>query len=139
MERTVLKPGLTARDQARAGRAELLQTSFSAFERETRDQLARTLAGSGFDPAGDIEAITVNRWPHGYAAGENSLFDPDWSDEELPWIVGRKRFGRIAIANSDSAAICLTQAAIEQAHRAVQELLTDVIRRQFRFPYNEKV
>ena len=53
--------------------------------------------------------------------------------------MGRKRFGRIAIANSDSAAICLTQAAIEQAHRAVQELLTDVIRRQFRFPYNEKV
>jgi spermidine dehydrogenase len=139
MERTVLRPGLTARDQARAGRAELLQTSFATFERETRSQLARTLVGSGFDPARDIEAITVNRWPHGYAAGENSLFDPDWSDEELPWIVGRKRFGRIAIANSDSAAICLTQAAIEQAHRAVQELLTDVIRRQFRFPYTEKV
>jgi spermidine dehydrogenase len=139
MERVLLRPGLTARDQARAGRAELLQTSFSAFERETREQLARTLVGSGFDPARDIEAITVNRWPHGYAAGENSLFDPDWSDEELPWIVGRKRFGRIAIANSDSAAICLTQAAIEQAHRAVQELLTDVIRRQFRFPYTEKV
>ena len=35
MERTVLRPGLTARDQARAGRAELLQTSFSSFERET--------------------------------------------------------------------------------------------------------
>jgi spermidine dehydrogenase len=141
MERTVLKPGqgLTARDQARAGRAELLATTFPTFERETREQLARTLVGSGFDPARDIEAITVNRWPHGYAAGENSLFDPDWSDEELPWIVGRKRFGRIAIANSDSAAICLTQAAIEQAHRAVQELLTDVIRRQFRFPYTEKV
>jgi hypothetical protein len=59
--------------------------------------------------------------------------------DRRPWIVGRKRFGRIAIANSDSAAICLTQAAIEQAHRAVQELLTDVIRRQFRFPYTEKV
>jgi hypothetical protein len=60
-------------------------------------------------------------------------------DEELPWIGGRKPFGRIAIANSDAAAICLAQAAFEQAHRAVSELVTDVIRRQHMYPWVESV
>jgi spermidine dehydrogenase len=139
MEREPLKPGLPARDQFRAGRADLLETSFETFERKIRDQLGRALADGGFDPARDIEAITVNRWPHGYAAGQNTLYDPDWSDEELPWVVGRKRYGRIAIANSDAAAICLTQAAFDQGRRAVQEILTDVIRPQFLYPYSERV
>jgi spermidine dehydrogenase len=139
LQRVPLAPGLPARDQFRAGRAELLTTTFDTFEREIRDQLGRALEGGGFDPARDIEAITVNRWPHGYAAGSNSLYDPDWSDEELPWIVGRKRFGRITIANSDAGAICLTQAAFEQAQRAVAELVTDVIRRQHMYPWVESV
>jgi spermidine dehydrogenase len=42
------------RDQHRAGRADLLQTTFETFERRTRDLLARALAGSGFYPARDI-------------------------------------------------------------------------------------
>ncbi len=139
LEREPLKPGLPVRDQFRAGRADLLATSFETFERKIRDQLGRALADGGFDPSRDIEAITVNRWPHGYAAGQNTLYDPDWSDEELPWVVGRKRYGRIAIANSDAAAICLTQAAFDQGRRAVQEILTDVIRPQFLYPYSERV
>jgi spermidine dehydrogenase len=139
LQRVPLSPGLPARDQFRLGRAELLTTSFETFEHQIRDQLARALEGGGFDPARDIQAITVNRWPHGYAAGSNSLYDPDWSDEELPWIVGRKRFGRITIANSDAGAICLTQAAFEQAHRAVSELVTDVIRRQHMYPWVESL
>jgi spermidine dehydrogenase len=71
----------------------LLTTTFATFEHNIRDQLGRALGGGGFDPARDIEAITVNQWPHGYAAGSNSLYDPEWSDEEVPWIVGRKRYG----------------------------------------------
>ena len=139
LEREPLAPGLPVRDQFRAGRADLLSTDFETFERKIRDQLGRALADGGFDPARDIEAITVNRWPHGYAAGQNTLYDPDWSDEELPWIVGRRRFGRIAISNSDAAAICLTQAAFDQSFRAVREIVTDVMRRQFLYPYSEKV
>jgi spermidine dehydrogenase len=139
LEREPLEPGLPVRDQFRAGRADLLQTTFETFERSIRDQLARALTDGGFDPGRDIEAITVNRWPHGYAAGQNTLYDPDWSDEDLPWLVGRRRFGRIAIANSDAAAICLTQAAFDQARRAVQEIVTDVLRPQFLYPYSEKV
>ena len=42
---------------------------------------------------------------------------------EAPHEVSHTRFGQIAIANSDSAAAAYTDAAIDQAHRAVQELL----------------
>jgi len=122
MLRTPCKPGLPPREQNRAGRYELLQTPFSQFEQKIRDQLARMLGAAGFDPAKDIEGITVNRWAHGYAFTPNSLFDPDWSEEEKPWVIGRKPFGKITIANSDAGANAYTNEAIDQAHRAVQEL-----------------
>jgi spermidine dehydrogenase len=123
MLRTPCQPGLSERDQHRAGRVELLQTPFATFERNIRDQLARMLGGAGFDVVRDIEGITVNRWAHGYAFEPNSLFDPDWKEEEKPWVIGRKRFGNIAIANSDAGADAYTNVAIDQAHRAIIELL----------------
>ncbi len=138
LQRFPIHPGLTARDQFRAGREELQTTSFETFERNIRDQLGRALADGGFDAARDIEAITVNRWPHGYAGGANDLYDPEWSYDEVPWVRGRQRFGRITVANSDAAATSLTHAAIDQAHRAVQELLTDVIRPEFQYPWAER-
>lgn len=138
MQRVPIMPGLPARDQFRAGRADLLATSFETFERNVRDQLDRALANAGFDAARDIEAITVNRWPHGYAGAPNDLYDPEWGYDEAPFVVGRKRFGRITIANSDAAAVSLTSAAFDQAHRAVQELLTDVIRPEFQYPWAER-
>ncbi|MGA8493150.1 MAG: NAD(P)-binding protein [Terriglobales bacterium] len=122
MLRTPCKPGLPQLDQFRAGRAELMRTPFSTFERNIRDQLSRMLGSAGFDPARDVEGITVNRWAHGYAFSPNPLFDPDWPEGEQPWVVGRKRFGRIAIANSDAGASAYTDVAIDQAYRAVGEL-----------------
>jgi spermidine dehydrogenase len=123
MTRTPCKPGLPSRDQHRAGHAELLTTPFATFELKIRDQLARILGGGGFDPARDIDAITVNRWPHGYAYEYNPLWDPDWPEGQSPCEIGRTRFGRIAIANSDAAAAAYTDQAIDQAHRAVNELV----------------
>ncbi|HVS89929.1 MAG TPA: NAD(P)-binding protein [Candidatus Acidoferrum sp.] len=126
MLRTPCKPGLPAREQNRAGRYELMQTPFLKFERSIRDQLGRMLGSADFDPARDIEAITVNRWAHGYAYEHNpanALFDPEWKEGEQPWVVGRKTFGRIAIANSDAGASAETDTAIDQAYRAVGELL----------------
>ena len=38
-------------------------------------------------------------------------------------VLRRARFGRIAIANSDSGAAAYTDSAIDQAYRAIQELL----------------
>jgi len=120
--RVPLAPGLSQREQHRAGRHDLLSASFATFERSIRDQLGRALSAGGFDPARDIEAITVNRWPHGYAFSPNTLFDPDWKKDEKPWVIGRARFGRIAIANSDAGADAYTNVAIDQAHRAVADL-----------------
>ncbi len=122
MSRTPCKPGLPAREQHKAGRMELLVTSFETFERNIRDQLSRSLAAGGFDPARDIEAITVNRWPHGYGYEYNPLFDPEWPTGQAPHEIGRKPHGRITIANSDSGATAYTDVAIDQAFRAVEEL-----------------
>lgn len=122
LTKTPCKPGAPVREQHKAGRAELMTTSFEIFERNIRDQLVRILGGGGFDPARDIEAITVNRWPHGYGYEYNPLFDPDWAPGQAPHEIGRQRFGRITIANSDAAATAYTDAAINQAYRAVQEL-----------------
>lgn len=124
LSRAPCKPGLPARQQHKIGRYELLATTFETFERNIRDQMARTLKDGGFDPARDIEAITVNRWPHGYGYEYNPLFDPDWPDDQRPHMIGRRQFGRISIANTDSAATAYTDTAIDQAHRAINELLS---------------
>ena len=123
MERTPAKYGLPEREQHKAGRAELLATTFETFERQIRDQLGRTLGSSGFDPASDIEGIAVNRWPHGYAPEYNSLIDGDTPPAQMPNVIGRARFGPIAIANSDSGMGAYTDVAINEAYRAVHELL----------------
>ena len=123
MTRVPCAPGLDPRSQFRAGRGELLATSFETFERNIRDQLARVLAPGGFDPAADIIGITVNRWPHGYAYEYNPLFDPDWDEPDQPHVVGRAPFGRIVIANSDSGPGAYTDVAIDQAWRATGEAL----------------
>jgi spermidine dehydrogenase len=124
LQKTPCQPGLEARAQHRAGRVELLSTPFETIERAIREQLARQLGNAGFDPAQDILAITVNRWPHGYAYQYNSLSDPFWLEGgEPPCVVARQRFGRIAIANADAAAYAYTDAAIDQAYRAVHEIV----------------
>ena len=96
-------------------------TKFETFERNIRDQLAGR-CGGGFDPARDIQAITVNRWPHGYAYEYNSLYDPEWPPGQAPCEIGRAAFGDIHIANSDAGAFAYTNEAIDQAWRAVNEM-----------------
>jgi spermidine dehydrogenase len=122
MIRTPAQPGLPEREQHKAGRAELLSTPFETFEKEIRAQLGRVLGAGGFDPARDIAGIAVNRWPHGYAPEYNALSDSG-TNADTPNFAGRKQFGRIAIANSDSGMAAYTDIAIDQAHRAVGELL----------------
>ncbi len=122
MLRCPCQPGLSPRDQQRIGHYDLYGTTFETFERKIRDQLARVLSSGDFDPARDIDAITVNRWPHGYAYEYNPLWDPDWPEGQRPCDIARKPFGRITIANSDAAAAAYTDQAIDQAYRAIQEL-----------------
>ena len=120
-------PGKPRQEQHRLGRAELLATSFETFERKIRDQLGRCLGAGGFDPARDIVAITVNRWPHGYAYTYNSLFEPmEWvytNSENRPNVIARQPYGLISIANSDAGASPHTDTAIWEAWRAVGDVL----------------
>jgi spermidine dehydrogenase len=124
LERAPIVPGagLTPREQYLIGRHELLAMPFDAIERLLRTQLAGMLGEAGFDPVLDIEAITVNRWPHGYAREYLSHLDPEYAEDEYPHLRGRRPFGRITIANSDSGASAYLDTAIDQAHRAVEEL-----------------
>jgi spermidine dehydrogenase len=127
LTRNMAVPGHPRKEQHRLGREQLLKMSFEDFERSVRDQLARNLADGGFDPARDIVAITVNRWPHGLAYTYNSLYEPmEWvytNSNNRPCGIGRQPFGTIAIANSDAGASPHTDTAMWEAHRAVGDLL----------------
>ena len=73
----------------------------------------------------------MNRWPHGYAYGygydpvedEVAWLPDEWPKEKGTWVVGRQRFERISIANSDANATAMTEGALGAAHRAAQEVL----------------
>ena len=116
------KPGLPRKEQNRAGAAQLLSTTFEQFELEIRRHLGRMLGPGGFDPASDIVGLTVNRWPYGYAYTCDSLGDADVPPEQRPHVIGRQRFGQVTIANADAGAAAFTNQAIDEAHRAVEEL-----------------
>jgi spermidine dehydrogenase len=123
MQHVPVGPGVNAREMQRAGRAQLYATSFATFERAIRDQLGRALGEGGFDPARDIEGITVNRWPHGYSYEYLSLYDPEWPKGQAPNEIGRQPFGNIHIANSDAGMFAYTNEAIDQGWRAVTEIV----------------
>ena len=116
------KDAIDIRSQLRGSRQRLLELSLNDFEREIRMVLDELLSPAGFDVSEDILAITVNRWPHGYAYEYMQLWDPDWAEGEAPHEIARQRFGSIAIANADAGASAYTHVAIDQASRAVDEL-----------------
>jgi spermidine dehydrogenase len=110
-----------AREQFRIGRQSLLTMTFADFEDRVRDELDRMLGPGGFVSGRDIAAITVNRWAHGYAYTANSLFDGEnWQDTMR---LARQKSGRVAIANSDAGWDAYAHVAIDQADRAVRELV----------------
>ena len=125
------QPGLPAAEQFVAGRRQLLETSFETFERNVRSQLERILGAGGFDPATDIAAITVNRWPHGYAysvdsaSGEVAWWPELWQREHKPWVESRRPIGNIHFAGTDSSSNAMTESAIEEAYRAVNSFVSD--------------
>ncbi len=128
MQHIPLEPGLPAAEQFRVGRNRLFGMPFETFERNAREQLGRMLGPAGFDPADDILAITVNRWPHGYAysvdpaSGDVAWWPEAWDHPQRPWVNARQRVGNISFAGTDSASNAMSEAAIEEAWRSVQSL-----------------
>jgi spermidine dehydrogenase len=123
MEHIPLTPnqGLSNVQQFRLGRQLLLNTPFEEYETRIADQLDRMLGPGGFQSTRDIAAITVNRWPHGYAYSADTLFDAETSGPQ-PYEIARRRCGSVTIANSDAGWNSYTHEAIDQAWRAVNEL-----------------
>ena len=124
-----LAPGLSAPEQFRAGRRTMLDSSFETLERKLRDQLDRMLGPGGFDPARDIAAITINRHPHGYAysydpvTNDVAWWEAYWKHQRRPWVDARQRVGNIAFAAHDAATDAMTETAIQEAYRAVHDLM----------------
>ena len=116
--------GLNAREQCIAGRTRLYEMSFDDFEKKIISQMSGALHNGGFDAERDIAAITVNRWPHGYAYEYIDYSDPvEFNPNNGPHIAGRAQIGRISIANSDASAYAYLTGAIDAADRAVNEQL----------------
>lgn len=111
----------TSRELFKIGRHVVYSTSFATYEKQIRDQLQAVLGDYGFNHETDIKAITLNRWPHGYAYEYMALYDPEWEEGQAPHEIGRAQFGKISIANSDSEAYAYVNAAIDSAWRAVEE------------------
>ena len=124
-------PGLTQREQHLKGRHDLYALTFDDFETAIVDQLTEALGPYGFDANNDIAAITVNRWPHGYAYEYNELFDdPSFGPfhgtadgpDKGPHVLGRRSIGNISIAGSDASAYAYVNGAMDAAARAVEVL-----------------
>ena len=110
------------KEQLRASREKMLTLAFEDYEREVRTVLDGLLGPAGFDVQKDILAITVNRWPHGYAYEYMQLWDEDFPEGQAPHQVASRPHGRIVFANSDAGASAYTHTAIDEAYRAVGEL-----------------
>ena len=101
--------GAPLRQQFVEARNRMLGLSFDDYEQEIREHLSGMFPQELFEFDRDVVSITVNRWAHGYSHGD-------------PGPLGRQRFGRITIANSDANDTSLADNAIKQAYRAVREL-----------------
>ena len=122
---TVPDQGLTGREQHIAGRRRLYELSYDELEWDIVRQMSGALEGGGFDAQRDIAAITVNRWPHGYAYEYNEYHDQvGWNRYNGPHIAGAAQIGRISIANSDASAYAYVNGAIDAADRAVDEQIS---------------
>ena len=105
--------GAPQREQYIEARYRMLSLQFKDYEEEIRAHLNGMLPKELFDFDRDVESVTVNRWAHGYTVG-----GPGDSTR-----IGRQPFGRITIANCDSAPGADMKTAIDMASRAVNELV----------------
>lgn len=114
--------GYSTSEQAKMGRMNLYQTTFEDFENSIVGHFEGMFKGTSFDAERDIAAITINRWPHGYAYEYKDLSDnPKHGRLMGPHFEGRKQIGRISIANSDASGSAYVDAAIDAAVRAINE------------------
>jgi len=116
-------PGVAdVREGFRQSREKMLELTFAQYEQEIRTVLDGILGPAGFNGERDILAITVNRWPHGFAYEYRDLYDPAFPNGKAPHHIARLPWGNVAIANADAGASAYLGNAVDQAYRSVQEL-----------------
>jgi spermidine dehydrogenase len=116
-------PELPIGEQVSRGRAELIGTPFSGFERRLREQFTMMFGGLGFDARRDIAAIILNRWGHAYLSPQPGFFFGKDGQPGPGEVLRHTPFGRISFANSDLAGIMDHRTSILEAHRAVVQAL----------------
>jgi spermidine dehydrogenase len=120
-------PGHSLEEQGNLGRAELLSTSFRQYEQRIREQLTDMFSPTGFNPQRDIAGIVLNRWGHAYVSPQPGFFFGKDGNPAPREILRAAPFGRIAFANTELSGAPDHRTAIGEAHRAVSQLLDQVI------------
>lgn len=113
-------PGLPAREQVARGRAELLTTSYSAYEDRILRQMTKLFGPSGFDPGDDVAGVILNRWGHAYSVPFAGFFGGD--SGHAPRDTIRQRFGRVAFAHSELDGLQHWGTAADEGRRAFNQL-----------------
>jgi len=100
-----------------------MSTSFTEYERRIREQFADMFSRSGFDPRADIAGIILNRWGHAYVNLQPGfMFGQDVKHAPRD-VLRNEPFGKIAFAHTDLSGRMDHQTAIQEADRAVTQLL----------------
>lgn len=107
----------------RKGRAELVATSYSSYERQIKEMFTTMFGGVGFDANRDIAGIVLNRWGHAYLAAQPGFFFGSDGNPAPGEVLRNQPVGRIAFANSDVTGIMDHRASIQEAHRAVTQCM----------------
>jgi spermidine dehydrogenase len=121
------KPGLPAAEQGHLGRMELLSTSYAEYERRIREQMTDMFSASGFDAKRDIAGIVLNRWGHAFINPQPGFFFGTEGKPAHRDALRNGPFGRIAFSHSDLAGAMDHRNAFMESHRAVQQLLNQVL------------
>lgn len=120
-------PGLPAEEQGRRGRVEMLGVSFREYEQRIREQFDAMFAHAGFDASRDIAAIILNRWGHAYLNPQPGFFFGSNGRPAPREVLRSTPFGRIAFANTDLAGAMDHRYSILEAHRAVGQIVDQVL------------
>ncbi len=124
--RFLYKLGFTAcswRGGFPVARARMLGTTYREYERQIRLQMVKMFSGSGFDSGRDIAGIVLNRWGHAYVnAGPGFYFAQD--GKPAPRDILRKPLARLAFAHSELEGNQNWGAAIREARRAAEQVIT---------------
>jgi len=116
-------PGLPLQEQVVRGRMELFSTPFRVYEQRIREQFTALFAGSGFDAKRDIAGIILNRWGHAYLSPQPGFFFGSPTQPAPGEFLRTQPYGSIAFANSDLAGIMDHRMSIQEARRAINQLI----------------